>query len=318
MTGETTQSKIKRLNKILKDQRVDNLFISAPENVAWLLNLRGSDNPNSPIPNSKLIVSKKKIILFSDLNKIKNVKKLKVYKKINFEKYTQFSSSLNKLQGKNFCIDENTCSLNYKFLIKSKFKIIKNIDPCYELKAIKNKTELNNTKKAHIYDGIALTKFLYWMKNKKTNGVSELSAEKKLENFRKKNKNFLYPSFNTIAGTGPNGAIIHYRANKKTNRKIKKNDIFLCDSGGQYKFGTTDVTRTICFTNQNIKIKNIFTRVLKGHIAVAITNLKKINKGYLIDKRARKSLREINLDYGHGTGHGVGFFKRTRRSTIYI
>ena len=146
------------------------------------------------------------------------------------------------------------------------------------------------------------------MKNKKTNGVSELSAEKKLENFRKKNKNFLYPSFNTIAGTGPNGAIIHYRANKKTNRKIKKNDIFLCDSGGQYKFGTTDVTRTICFTNQNKKIKNIFTRVLKGHIAVAITNLKKINKGYLIDKRARKSLREINLDYGHGTGHGVGFF----------
>ncbi len=308
VTGETTQSKIKRLNKILKDQRVDNLFISAPENVAWLLNLRGSDNPNSPIPNSKLIVSKKKIILFSDLNKIKNVKKLKVYKKINFEKYIQFSSILNKLQGKNFCIDENTCSLNYKFLIKSKFKIIKNVDPCYELKAIKNKTELNNTKKAHIYDGIALTKFLYWMKNKKTNGVSELSAEKKLENFRKKNKNFLYPSFNTIAGTGPNGAIIHYRANKKTNRKIKKNDIFLCDSGGQYKFGTTDVTRTICFTNQNRKIKNIFTRVLKGHIAVAITNLKKINKGYLIDKRARKSLREINLDYGHGTGHGVGFF----------
>ena len=308
MTGETTQSKIKRLNKILKDQRVDNLFISAPENVAWLLNLRGSDNPNSPIPNSKLIVSKKKIILFSDLNKIQNVKKLKVYKKINFEEYTQFSSILNKLQGKNFCIDENTCSLNYKSLIKSKFKIIKNVDPCYELKAIKNKTELNNTKKAHIYDGIALTKFLYWMKNKKTNGVSELSAEKKLENFRKKNKNFLYPSFNTIAGTGPNGAIIHYRANKKTNRKIKKNDIFLCDSGGQYKFGTTDVTRTICFANQNKKIKNIFTRVLKGHIAVAITNLKKINKGYLIDKRARKSLREINLDYGHGTGHGVGFF----------
>ena len=181
-------------------------------------------------------MSKKKIILFSDLNKIQNVKKLKVYKKINFEKYTQFSSILNKLQGKNFCIDENTCSLNYKSLIKSKFKIIKNVDPCYELKAIKNKTELSNTKKAHIYDGIALTKFLYWMKNKKTNGVSELSAEKKLENFRKKNKNFLYPSFNTIAGTGPNGAIIHYRANKKTNRKIKKSDIFLCDSGGQYKF----------------------------------------------------------------------------------
>ena len=149
---------------------------------------------------------------------------------------------------------------------------------------------------------------MYWIKNKKLNGISELSVEKKLESFRKKNKNFLYPSFNTIAGSGPNGAIIHYRANIKSNRKIKKNDIFLCDSGGQYKFGTTDVTRTICFKNQSKKIKNIFTRVLKGHIAVAITNLEKINKGYLIDRRARKALKEINLDYGHGTGHGVGFF----------
>ncbi len=308
ITGEIHKSKIKRLKKILKKQKIDNLFISAPENVAWLLNIRGSDNPNSPIPNSKLIISKKKIIFFSDFNKIKIIKKLKIYKKINFKKYNDFSSILNNLEGKNFCIDGNTCSINYKSLIKSKFKINKNIDPCYELKAIKNKTELNNTKKAHIYDGVALTKFLHWMKSKKLNGTSELSAEKKLESFRKKNKNFLYPSFNTIAGSGPNGAIIHYRANIKSNRKIKKNDIFLCDSGGQYKFGTTDVTRTICFTNQSKKIKNIFTRVLKGHIAVAITNLKKINKGYLIDRRARKALKEINLDYGHGTGHGVGFF----------
>ncbi len=124
----------------------------------------------------------------------------------------------------------------------------------------------------------------------------------------KKNKDYIYPSFNTIAGSGPNSAIIHYRSSKKTNRKIKKNDIFLCDSGGQYKFGTTDVTRTVCFNKPSRRIKNIFTRVLKGHIAVAINNLNITNKGYLIDKKARAPLNKINLDYGHGTGHGVGFF----------
>ena len=118
----------------------------------------------------------------------------------------------------------------------------------------------------------------------------------------------MYPSFNTIAGLGPNAAIIHYRANKLSNRNLKKNDLLLCDSGGQYKYGTTDVTRTISFGKPSKYIKNIFTRVLKGHIAVVTTDLNKINKGSIIDKRARKWLREINLDYAHGTGHGVGFF----------
>ena len=176
------------------------------------------------------------------------------------------------------------------------------------LKAIKNKTEIKNMTDAHIADGVALTKFLYWIKSKKNFNLTEIDAEKKLENFRKKNNNFLYPSFNTIAGTGPNGAIIHYRANKNSNRKINKRDIFLCDSGGQYKYGTTDVTRTICFSKPTSKIKNIFTRVLKGHIAVFNTNLNKINSGEKIDKRARFFLKKDNLDYGHGTGHGVGYF----------
>ena len=121
-------------------------------------------------------------------------------------------------------------------------------------------------------------------------------------------KKYLYPSFDTIAGSGKNGAIVHYRANKKNCRTLNKKDIFLCDSGGQYKYGTTDVTRTICFSNQNQNIKNIFTKVLKGHIAVAKTNINKDNTGKKIDKRARKYLKQSNLDYSHGTGHGVGFF----------
>ena len=126
---------------------------------------------------------------------------------------------------------------------------------------------------AHYEDGLALTKFIYWIKHNKKK-INEIDAEKKLESFRKKSKNYLYPSFNTIAGSGKNGAIVHYRANPKNCRWLNKNEIFLFDSGGQYKFGTTDVTRTICFKKQSSKIKDIFTRVLKGHIAVYQSNLK--------------------------------------------
>ncbi|MDC1212837.1 M24B family metallopeptidase, partial [Pelagibacteraceae bacterium] len=174
---------------------------------------------------------------------------------------------------------------------------------------IKTKKEIENIKKAHIYDGAALTKYLFWLKkNFLKKKITEISAEKKLFNFRKQNKSFNFLSFPTISGTGPNGAIIHYKATKKSNRRLKKGDIYLVDSGGQYNYGTTDVTRTISLQNSNKRIKNIFTRVLKGHIAVASFNLKKNTSGSIIDDKARAYLKQINLDYAHGTGHGVGYF----------
>ena len=308
VAGEKITSKLNRLTSILKKKGIQNIFISAPENCAWLLNIRGFDNPNSPIPNCQIILNNKNIYFFSDTNKIRKIKNSINYKKIKFYEFKEFVNVVNNLKGKNFSIDKNSCSVFNKSIILSKFKILNEIDPCYALKAIKNKTEIKNMIDAHIADGAALTKFLYWIKSKKNFNLTEIEVEKKLENFRKKNKNFLFPSFNTIAGTGPNGAIIHYRANKNSNRKINKKDIFLCDSGGQYKYGTTDVTRTICFSKPSPRIKNIFTRVLKGHISVFNTNLKKINTGEAIDKRARFFLKKINLDYGHGTGHGVGYF----------
>ena len=161
---------------------------------------------------------------------------------------------------------------------------------------------------AHKKDGLALTKFIYWIKNINNKSITEVDAQNKLEKFRKMNNDYLYPSFNTIAGTGPNGAIVHYRATRSNTKIIKKNDIFLCDSGGQYRYGTTDVTRTICFSKPTQYIKDTFTKVLKGHIAVALTDLNKDNTGKKIDLRARKFLKKDNLDYAHGTGHGVGFF----------
>ncbi len=309
IVGESVKSKINKISKFLKKNKSDYIFITAPENVAWLLNIRGEDGPNSPIPNSRLIISKtKKIFLISKIKKCKKLIDDKIIKKNQFIDIDELPKRLIQLKGKNFIIDSKSCSIFYENLIKSKFKISKKYDPTYHLKSVKNETEIKNMINAHILDGVALTKFIYWIKKINKKKITEVEAAKKLEKFRRMNKNFLYPSFDTIAGSGKNGAIVHYRATRENCKIINKEDIFLCDSGGQYKYGTTDVTRTICFSNQKKNIKNIFTKVLKGHIAVATTNLNKDNIGKKIDKRARKFLNESNLDYAHGTGHGVGFF----------
>jgi len=309
IVGESTNSKINKISQYLKKNKSDYIFISAPENVAWVLNIRGGDSPNSPVPNSRLIITKtKKIYLISKIKKCKNLLSNKTIKNSQLFDDSKFSKEILKLKGKNFIIDDKSCSVFYEHLIKSKFNIVKREDPTYLLKAIKNKKEIKNMINAHILDGVALTKFIYWIKKKNKKKITEVDAAKKLEKFRKMNKSFLYPSFDTIAGSGKNGAIVHYRATEENCKIISKKDIFLCDSGGQYKYGTTDVTRTICFLNQNQKVKNIFTKVLKGHIAVATTDINKDDTGKKIDKRARKFLKESNLDYDHGTGHGVGFF----------
>ena len=309
IVGESSKSKISKIAKYLENNKSDYLFVSAPENVAWILNIRGGDGPNSPVPNSRLIISKsKKIYLISKIHKTKKLIKDKIIKSNEVIDVNNFHREVIKLSGKNFIIDNKSCSIFYEDIIKSKFKIIKREDPTYLLKSIKNKTEIKNTINAHIIDGVALTKFIYWIKNINKKKITEVDAQNKLEKFRKMNKNYLYPSFDTIAGSGENGAIVHYRAKKEKCRTINKEDIFLCDSGGQYKYGTTDVTRTICFSKPKQKIKDIFTKVLKGHISVANTDLKKNNTGKKIDVRARKFLNKSNLDYAHGTGHGVGFF----------
>jgi len=307
--GENSKSKINKIINHLKKNKADYLFVTAPENVAWILNIRGGDGPNSPVPNSRLIINKsKKIFLIAEPQKVKKLIRKKIINKNQLISTTDLPKKILSLNGKNFIIDNKSCSVFFENIIKSKFKIIKREDPTYLLKAIKNKTEINNMIDSHITDGVALTKFIYWIKKVNKKKITEVDAQIKLEKFRKKSKNYLYPSFDTIAGSGENGAIVHYRAKKESCRTIKKNDIFLCDSGGQYKYGTTDVTRTICFTKPKPSIKNIYTKVLKGHIAVANTDLRLDNTGKKIDKRARKYLNMSNLDYAHGTGHGVGFF----------
>ena len=310
-TGKNYKNKLNLVSKILKKRKINKLLITAPENLAWLLNIRGKDSKYSPLPNCHAILDdKKKITLIVNKNKINNKFKLhfkNILKYINPLYITKYFDSLNRNEF--FLIDKFSCSFFYKKLIAKKFKYDEKNYPIYILKAKKNNVEISNSVKSHILDGAALTKFIYWVKNNVNKfKITELSAKRKLEKFRKKNSSYQFPSFNTISGSGPNGAIVHYKANNKTNRLIKKNDIYLCDSGGQYHYGTTDVTRTLCFSKQSQKIKNVFTKVLKGHIGVVTYNLNKNTTGEHLDAVARAPLKKMGLDYAHGTGHGVGYF----------
>ena len=307
--GENYKDKIKKVSKILLKVKADYLFVSAPENIAWLLNIRGYDNPNSPLPHCRLLLKKdKNFFILSEKSKVKNLIKEKKVTNKQIINPNNINNLFNKIRKGKFIVDDKTCSIFYNNFLIKKHKILNKGDPIYFLKSMKNKKEIANMVKVHIDDGVALTKFLYWIKKSNKNKITEIDAQNKLEKLRKKNKKYLFPSFNTIAGTAGNGAIVHYRAKKEHTKRINKKDIFLCDSGGQYKYGTTDVTRTICFSKQPSSIKKIFTKVLKGHIAVVTSDLKTHYNGKLIDKRARKYLNESGLDFKHGTGHGVGFF----------
>ena len=301
--------KIIKISKYLKKKKSDFLFVTASENNAWLLNIRGRDTKFTPIPYSYILIDQdRNIKFFCNLKKIPSSLR-KRFKKIKFLDIKVCAKTLLGIKKKKFIIDSNSCSIFFKYIINKNNKILNLQDPIYFLKAVKGKQEIENIKKAHVYDGVALTKYLFWLKkNFCKKNITEITASQKLLEFRKKNNKFKFLSFPTISGSGPNGAIIHYKATKKTDRKLRKGDIYLVDSGGQYEFGTTDVTRTISLKNSNNRIKDIFTRVLKGHIAVSNFKLGKKTSGAEIDFEARKYLKQIGLNYAHGTGHGVGYF----------
>ena len=308
--GESFLNKISKVSKFLKLKDIHCLLTTAVENISWLLNIRGSDGSSSPLTNGKILFNKNgKIIFFTNIKKITPQIKKSFGKKVIFIKEELFVNYLRKIKNSKILIDKKTCSFYYEKNIHSSNKLIDIEDPIYLLKAIKNKTEISNAKIAHLFDGIALTKFIFWLKNnyKKTK-ITEVSAQNKLEKYKKQNKNYLYPSFNTISGFGGNGAIVHYRSNNNTNKEIKGNNLYLLDSGSQYFYGTTDVTRTIAIGNLSSFQKKIYSYVLKSHIAVASYKLKKSTLGKHIDKIARVPLLKLGYNYSHGTGHGVGYF----------
>ena len=314
-SGEHYQNKLKQIKKILNINNNKSFFISASENICWLLNIRGKDSAYTPVLNSQALLTQKKLYVFCEIQKIPNTIKQAYKKNIAFKEESFLFKILAKNKKKLITIDPSASVKTVNYLNEKKLNVRFKPDPISQLKTKKNRIEIQNTKIAHIYDGVAVAKFIIWLKKqKKINKLSEISAQNKLEKFRKDNSSYLFPSFPTISGFGKNAAIIHYHASKQSNLKFRSNGIYLIDSGGQYKEGTTDITRTIAFGKQSPAVKNIYTKVLKGHLAVKNFNLTKKTTGRQIDMAARKYLNITNLDYAHGTGHGVGYFLNVHES----
>jgi Xaa-Pro aminopeptidase len=309
LTGLNYQDKIKQT---LHGFESDAMIITKPEDLCWLLNIRASDIEFNPLLLTYAILFKNGTIdLFLDEERLleANLSKLENINLIQ-ENCFDLRVSFLKKQIKKIQIDKNSTNYwLYSLLKKNDFEIIFKNCPIENLKTIKNKTEIAGAIKAHEADGAALRKFLIWLKN--TPEIDEIKAEEKLLEFKKENKNFLYPSFASISGFASNSAIIHYRATKKTNKKFDQNSLYLIDSGSQYYgdfMGTTDVTRTIAIGKPTAEMIDNFTRVLKGHIAIARAKFPKGTTGAQLDALARFHLWQKGLDYDHGTGHGVGAF----------
>ena len=305
-SGQDSFEKLKKVNKKFTLKKNEVFLITSPENIAWLSNIRSYDKKFSKIFNCIALIKNKRIYIYSDQKinlKIKN---------IIFKKNSEFKQHL--LSIKKIYTDKKYLSLyHHNFFIKNKIKIKFINDPIDQFKSIKNNIEILNLKISHIFDGIAYCKFLYWLKNNNLENTNEIECQKKIEFFKKKNKFYLGPSFETISATEKNASIIHYNAKdyKKTN--LKKKHLYLLDSGSQYLYGTTDMTRSFSLGKQNQFRKKIYTLVLKSHIAVAIANLKNMT-GKKLDRIARKNLLKFGYNYNHGTGHGVGFLSNVHEA----
>ena len=309
-TGESSFQKLKRTYSYIEKEKADFIFTQDSESIAWLNNLRGRDLPHTPITFCNALISKNDQKIFFENKKIPGKIEKKFAKNTKLYSFHDFKKILKKfcVKESKIIIDQSKISLfNYNLLKKfSKNLLLKN-DILLSYRSIKNITEINCSKKAHLFDGIAMCKFLYWFKNYQGT-MYELDVVKKVNDLRNENQDFICTSFPTIAGAGKNGAIIHYQPNSLTNKEIKKGDLLLLDSGGQYFYGTTDVTRTITRGKSTLnKIKYQYTSVLKSHISVNLCKFPSGAPGSFLDTIARKKLWDIGEDFAHSTGHGVGF-----------
>jgi len=311
--GETSEDKRKSLAKTLQNKQCQAIVLNYPEDIAWLLNIRGNDVPCTPLPLSFAIAHDNgKIDLFIDSKKTSTELKNHLGKGVTIHEFNDFEQVLESLArtSDQIWVDPNQSPVKVEhILLDSGVNIHNQQNPCLLAKACKNDTEIKGTINAHIRDGVALTRYLFALSKKEiTAKHTELSGASLLDSFRAQNDKFKGLSFETISGAGSNGAIVHYRVTPETDKPLMDGPIYLVDSGGQYLDGTTDVTRTIAVDPDNItdEMKEHFTRVLKGHIQVATSVFPKGETGNKLDEKARSALKGINLDYAHGTGHGVG------------
>ncbi|HEX3535824.1 MAG TPA: aminopeptidase P family protein [Stellaceae bacterium] len=311
--GESSEAKRTRLGKALAADGAAAAVLTMPESIAWLLNIRGGDVPHTPLPLSYAILRQDgSVTLFIDRRKLAPGLDRHLGNAISIEPQERLGPALDALaaEGGRIQADPATAaSWVFDRLAKASAQIHRAADPCLLPKACKNPVELDGTRVAHRRDGVAVTRFLAWLAEEAPKGgLAEIAASDRLEEFRKAGEYFRDLSFPTISGAGPNGAIVHYRAMPETEKQLAPGILYLLDSGAQYLDGTTDITRTIAVGEPSAEMRDRFTRVLKGHIALATARFPKGTTGTQLDALARLSLWQAGLDYDHGTGHGVGSY----------
>ena len=307
--GETSAAKRGRIAAGLRERKADVAVVTALDSIAWLFNVRGKDVDHTPVPLAfALVHADATADLFVDAAKLSGEVHTHLGEAVRIADRSAFPAALEALAGATVVVDPSSAvaavfeHLAWATLIEAR-------DPCVVPKAVKNPTEIAGSKAAHLRDGAALTRFLHWFaREAPKGGLDELGAAAKLRQFRDATNQLEDLSFDTISGSGPNGAIVHYRVTPETNRPIEPGSLYLVDSGGQYRDGTTDVTRTLAVGTPGPETRDRFTRVLKGHIALGSAVFPEGTRGNQIDVLARQFLWQIGVDYAHGTGHGVGSY----------
>jgi len=328
-TGKASAIKRRDLGDALKSKGLNAAIITDPASVAWLLNVRGNDVPFAPLPLSTLILRADGTVeWFADPRKMTPALDSALGGEVTHHAPSDFPPALKRLgeARSTILIDPEKTSYHVLSLLRQSGASLEfGDDPCSLPRACKNKTEIEGSRSAHRRDGAAVVKFLAWLDGNAGNpALTEYDIEQKLTEFRASGTLYRGVSFATIAGSGPNGAIVHYRVNKETARPLDTNSFLLLDSGAQYLDGTTDITRTIPLGEITNEMKDRYTRVLKGHIAIAAQRFPEGTTGADIDVLARQHLWAVGLDYAHGTGHGVGSYLSvhegphsiSRRSTV--
>lgn len=311
--GKSAEAKIVDLQAVLKKDEADAVVLTLPDSIAWLFNIRGSDVAHNPVPLAFAIVpGAGKPEIFIDPAKIGPEARAHLASVAKLATPSDLAKRLAALKGqsKRVRLDPATAGAwFFRKLSGGKARIVRGADPCLLPKARKNAAEIKATRAAHKRDGAAVVSYLAWLDREAATGrLDEISAAKMLEAKRAETQVLKDISFDTIAGSGPNAAIVHYRVTTATNRKLKPGELFLLDSGAQYVDGTTDITRTIAIGKPTREMQERFTLVLKGHIALATARFPKGTRGIDLDPFARRALWEAGLDFDHGTGHGVGSY----------
>jgi Xaa-Pro aminopeptidase len=311
--GKPASEKRQELAGSLAASGVDAAILTAPDSIAWLLNIRGGDVARTPLPLSFAILGgDASVELFIDRRKLIPGIESHLGNAVAVQPPAAFGAALDRLgaAGKRVLVDPSSAaSWVFERLAAAKAAIHRAADPCQLPKARKNQVELDGTRTAHRRDGASLTRFLAWLSREASPaGLGEIAVSDRLEAFRRKGENFRDLSFSTISGAAANGAIVHYRASTKSEKHLTPGSLYLVDSGAQYLDGTTDVTRTVAIGTPDTEMKDRFTRVLKGHIAIATCRFPAGTSGSQLDTLARHALWQVGLDYDHGTGHGVGSY----------